>query len=68
MKSINNELLTPFASRGLTIKGGIAIDARLVQPASHPLNFSRDLESDWTVRKNIPHYDALRLAPPEPGK
>ncbi|MCX5819782.1 MAG: IS5 family transposase [Deltaproteobacteria bacterium] len=82
MKAINNELMTQFASRGLTINEGIAIDARLVQSASRPLSegrlteerkkretpegmldkkgnplkFSRDLDSDWTVRNNIPHF------------
>jgi len=76
MRMINHELLSQFASRGLTINEGIAIDARLVQSASHPLSaekleekklkkqtpegkvdkngkplkFSRDLESDWTVK------------------
>jgi IS5 family transposase len=79
---INHELLSQFASRGLTINEGVAIDARLVQSASHPisknrleeekqkreapegkldkngnlLKFSRDLESDWTVKNDIPHY------------
>ena len=82
MKAINSELLTQFASRGLTINEGIAIDARLVQSASrpisenkleearkkretpegkldikgNPLKFSRDLESDWTVRNKVPHF------------
>ena len=82
MRLINHELLSQFAARGLTINEGIAVDARLVQSASHPmskekleeekrkretpegkldkkgnlLKFSRDLESDWTVRKDIPHY------------
>ena len=82
MRLINHELLSQFASRGLTINEGIAVDARLVQSASHPiskekleegkkkretpegqldkkgnpLKFSRDLESDWTVRNDIPHY------------
>jgi len=82
MKLINNELLVQFASRGLTINEGIAIDARLVQSASRPLSeeklekeqnkretpegkldkngnllkFSRDLDSDWTVRNNVPHF------------
>jgi len=32
---INHELLSQFASKGLTINEGIAIDARLVQSASH---------------------------------
>ena len=82
MRLINHELLSQFAAKGLTINEGIAVDARLVQSASHPLSkekleeekkkretpegnldkkgnplkFSRDLESDWTVRNDIPHY------------
>jgi IS5 family transposase len=82
MRLINHELLSQFAAKGLTINEGIAIDARLVQSASHPLSkekleeekkkretpegnmdkksnplkFSRDVESDWTVRNDIPHY------------
>jgi transposase, IS5 family len=82
LRMINNELLNQFAARGLTINEGIAIDARLVQSASHPLSqkkldeekkkketpegkldkkgnllkFSRDLESDWTVKKDIPLF------------
>ena len=66
----------------MTINEGVAVDARLVQSASHPisneeikkqrekretpegkldkngnlLKFSRDLESDWTVKNNKPHY------------
>jgi IS5 family transposase len=79
---INHELLSQFAAKGLTINEGIAIDARLVQSASHPLSneilqkekaksktpqgkvdkngkalkFSRDLESDWTVKNDVAHY------------
>jgi hypothetical protein len=75
---INHELLAQFASKGLTINEGVAIDARLVKSASHPLSqqkleeekkkretpegmldkngnllkFSRDLESDWTVKNS----------------
>jgi IS5 family transposase len=82
MHMINHELLSQFASRGLTINEGVAIDARLVQSASHPiskeklkeekqqretptgkldkngntLKFSRDLESDWTVKNDVPHF------------
>ena len=82
MRMINHELLSQFATHGLTINEGIAIDARLVQSASHPiskekleeekqkreipagkldkngnlLKFSRDLESDWTVKNDIPHF------------
>ena len=82
MRMINHELLSQFAAKNLTINEGVAIDARLVQSASHPLKadkleeeklkkqtpegklnkngkplkFSRDLESDWTVKNNIPHF------------
>ena len=82
MKTINHELLSQFASRGLAINEGIAVDARLVQSASHPLSedklreerikretpegtldklgkpmkFSRDLDSNWTVKNNKPHF------------
>jgi hypothetical protein len=41
MRMINHELLSQFASRGLTINEGIAVDARLVKSASHPLIPSR---------------------------
>ena len=43
MRMINHELLSQFAAKGLTINEGIAIDARLVQSASHPLK-SRNLK------------------------
>lgn len=82
MLEINNEVLIQFSHQGLSINEGIAIDARLVQSASHPiskekmkeekqiretsegntdkngkpLKFSRDLESDWTVKNDKPHY------------
>jgi IS5 family transposase len=82
MSEINHEVLIQFTSKGLTINEGIAIDARLVQSASHPLSndklqeekakretpegktdkngkalkFSRDLESDWTVKNEVPHF------------
>lgn len=82
MRMINHELLSQFASKGLTINEGIAIDARLVKSASHPLSkeklqeekakrdtpegkadkngktlkFSRDLESDWTVKNEVSHF------------
>jgi len=38
MSEINHEVLIQFTSKGLTINEGIAIDARLVQSASHPLS------------------------------
>jgi len=82
MSEINHEVLMQFTSKGLTINKGIAIDARLVQSASHPLStekleeakaksetpqgkvdkngkslkFSRDLESDWTVKNDAAHF------------
>ena len=82
MIQLNNVVLQEFAKRGLSINEGIAIDARLVKSASHPisskdlkaiqekrnspagkldrngkaLKFSRDLESDWTVKNDVPHY------------
>jgi transposase, IS5 family len=82
LRMINHELLSQFAAKGLTINEGIAVDARLVQSASHPLSkekleerkkiretpagkldkngnilkFSRDLESDWTVKNDTPHF------------
>ena len=82
LRMINHELLSQFAAKGFTINEGIAIDARLVQSASHPLKsdkleeeklkkqtpegkldkngnllkFSRDLESDWTVKNDVAHY------------
>jgi IS5 family transposase len=82
MRMINNELLNQFAAKGLTINEGVAIDARLVKSASHPiskekleeekqkretpagkldkngntLKFSRDIESDWTIKNDVPHF------------
>ena len=82
MNMINNLVIQQFSQKGLTINEGVAVDARLVQSASHPisneeikkqrekketpdgkvdkngkpLKFSRDLESDWVVKNEIPHY------------
>jgi IS5 family transposase len=82
MTLINSVVLQQFSQKGLTINEGIAVDARLIQSASHPisnkeiekqreesntpegkldkdgnlLKFSRDLESDWTVKNDKPHY------------
>ena len=76
------EILRQFEAKGLTINEGIAVDARLVKSASHPisndkikqardkhnapegkldkngkpLKFHRDLDSDWVVQKDTPHY------------
>ena len=82
MNKINNLLLQQFSRKGLSINEGVAVDARLVQSASHPisngeikkqrekrespegkidkngnnLKFSRDLDSDWVIKNNKPHY------------
>ena len=82
MDHINSEILRQFERQGITINEGVAIDARLVKSASHPISndqikehkdksdtpegkldkngkpfkFSRDLESDWTVKNDKPHY------------
>ena len=82
MNRINSVVLQQFSQKGLMINEGVAVDARLVQSASHPisteeiqkqqekretpegkrdrngnvLKFSRDLDSDWTVKNNLPHY------------
>jgi hypothetical protein len=47
----NHELLTQFASLGLTINEGIAIDARLVQSASRPLSEDK-LKEDKDKARN----------------
>ena len=82
MDQINSDILRQFENQGLTINEGIAVDARLVKSASHPisnekiketrekhdtpegkldkngnpLKFHRDLDSDWVVQKDMPHY------------
>ncbi len=82
MQLINNEVLRQFAEKGLKINEGIAVDARLIESASHPISneeirkereerekpegkvdcngkpvkFQRDIESDWTVKNEKPHY------------
>ena len=75
-------ILQQFFQKGFVINEGVAVDARLVQSASHPisneeikkdqekretpegkldkngkpLKFSRDMESDWTIKNEKPHY------------
>ena len=82
MIQLNSEVLREFAKRGLSINEGIAVDARLVKSASHPMSneqlreerekrqwpegevdkngnpvkFCKDVESDWTVKNDAPHY------------
>ena len=38
MDQINSEILRQFENQGLTINEGIAVDARLVKSASHPIS------------------------------
>jgi hypothetical protein len=38
MDQINSEILRQFNAKGLTINEGIAVDARLVKSASHPIS------------------------------
>ena len=82
MTKLNNTILNQFHRHGLTINEGVAVDARLVRSASHPVSgeqlrelikktsspegrmdkngnrkkFSRDIESDWTVKNEKPHF------------
>lgn len=49
MRAVNNELLSQFASKGLTINEGVAVDARLVQSASHPRS-KETLEEEKKIR------------------
>ena len=82
MNLINSAVLQQFSRKGLVINEGVAVDARLVQSASHPisneeiqkqrekietpegkldkngnlLKFSRDLDSDWIIKNEKPHY------------
>jgi IS5 family transposase len=82
MNRINSAVLQQFSRKGLVINEGVAVDARLVQSASHPisneeiqkqrekretpegkldkngnlLKFSRDLDSDWIIKNEKPHY------------
>jgi len=82
MNRINSIVLQQFSRKGFVINEGVAVDARLVQSASHPISkeeikkqrekretpegkldkngnvikFSRDLDSDWTIKNDIPHY------------
>jgi IS5 family transposase len=38
MNRINNAVLQQFSQKGLTINEGVAVDARLVQSGSQPIN------------------------------
>jgi len=82
MDQINSEILRQFEKQGLTINEGVAINARLVKSANHPISneqikdfkekmnspegkldkngkpkkYTRDLDSDWVVKNDTPHY------------
>jgi hypothetical protein len=38
MTQLNSAVLQQFSQKGLTINEGVAVDARLVQSASHPIS------------------------------
>ena len=52
MDQINSEILRQFEAQGLTINEGIAVDARLVKSASHPI--SNDEIKQLRDKKNTP--------------
>ena len=52
MSWINNEVLRQFSQKGLMINEGIAIDARLIESASHPL--SKDELDKEKERRDTP--------------
>ena len=90
MNRINSVVLQQFSRKGLVINEGVAVDARLVQSASHPisneeikkqrekretpegkldkngnlLKFSRDLDSDWVVKKGVFQLSGARESHP----
>lgn len=56
MAKINNEVLLQFSHQGLSINEGIAIDARLVQSASRPI----DKEKIKKEREQLPKQTQIR--------
>jgi hypothetical protein len=52
MKAINHELLSQYSPRGLIINEGIAIDARLVRSASHPI--IEDMLKEQRIKRETP--------------
>ena len=52
MTAINHEVLLHFSRQGLTINEGVAVDARLVQSASHPL--SNEKLHELRKKRNTP--------------
>lgn len=62
MRMINHELLSQFTAKGFTINEGIAIDARLVQSASHPLKTEK-LEEE-KLKKQTPEGNLNKKGKP----
>lgn len=62
MNWINNEVLQQFSRKGLTINEGIAIDARLIESASHPLN--NDEQEDQKEKRVTPEGRVDKKATP----
>jgi IS5 family transposase len=78
MIQLNSALLKQFHQHGVSINEGVAVDARLVKPASNDKlkeikekantpegkldkngntkKFSRDLDSNWVIKNDKPHY------------
>ena len=52
MDQINSEILRQFEKQGLTINEGVAIDARLVKSANHPI--SNEQIKDFKEKINSP--------------
>ena len=50
MNRINSVVLQQFSRKGLVINEGVAVDARLVQSASHPISNDRDQEATGKER------------------
>jgi transposase, IS5 family len=59
LRLINHELLSQFAAKGLTINEGIAVDARLVQSASHPISKEK-LEKEKKKLERLPKDSWIR--------
>jgi len=58
MQEINHEVLAQFASHGVTINEGVAIDARLVQSASRPISTEKLAEE--REKRETPEARSIR--------
>jgi len=67
MDQINSEILRQFEMQGLTINEGVAIDARLVKSANHPIS-NKQIETfkekintpEGQLDKNLSRYKFSR--------